>query len=57
MLNSLSTDRIEPTEPMAPVGGGPSEPDTARVHLHMPIDVRSVSLAVIAALADRKSVV
>ena len=52
MLNSLSTERIEPTEPMAPVGDGPSEPDTARVHLHMPIDVRSVSLAVIAALAS-----
>ena len=52
MLNSLSTERIEPTEPMAPVGGAPSEPDTARVHLHMPIDVRSVSLAVIAALAS-----
>ena len=52
MLNSLSTERIEPTEPMAPVSDAPSEPDTARVHLHMPIDVRSVSLAVIAALAS-----
>ena len=52
MLNSLSTERIEPPEPMVELGGAPSEPDTSRVHLHMPIDVRSVSLAVIAALAS-----
>ena len=51
MLNSLSTERIEPPEPTAPVVSGTTELDTSRVHLHMPIDVRSVSLAVIAALA------
>ncbi len=52
MLNSLSTERIETPEPTVPVVSGTTELDTSRVHLHMPIDVRSVSLAVIAALAS-----
>jgi len=39
-------------EPKAPATTATPDPDTARVHLHMPIDVRGVSLAVIAALAS-----